>query len=194
MWKSNDGGSAQPAYLWSQQLSSDGLSLVGAPHLLLAQDMVDFPFESTIENPDMAYTDGAYFLLFSAGIWNSPSYSETYATCAGPIGPCVQHQASPVLSSYPGASGRGAGPCSRTSGHWMVGYAAWQPGCTDYSCGGARRLFVAPATLEPTRTGLTGDRNGLHPGRQRLLAGGRPRCGIRPRLGGRSTDRWRANT
>ena len=77
MWKSNDGGSTQPAYLWSQQLSADGMSLVGSPHQLLAQDSVDFPFESTIENPDMAYADGTYFLLFSAGIWNSPSYSES---------------------------------------------------------------------------------------------------------------------
>ena len=56
VWKSNDGGSTQPAYLWSQQLSADGLSLVGAPRLLVTQDMVDFPFESTIENPDMVYS------------------------------------------------------------------------------------------------------------------------------------------
>ena len=31
----------------------------------------------------------------------------------------------------------------------MIDYSAWQPGCTDYSCGGARRMFVAPATLLP---------------------------------------------
>ena len=81
VWKSNDGGSSQPAYLWSQQLSSDGLSLVGSPQQLLAQDMTDFPYETTIENPDIVYADGTYFLLFSTGIWNSTSYSETYATC-----------------------------------------------------------------------------------------------------------------
>jgi Glycosyl hydrolases family 43 len=149
-WKSNDGGSSQPASLWSQQLSPDGLSLVGAPHQILVQDTVDFPFESTIENQDMAYSNGTYFLLFSAGTWNSPSYSETYATCDGPLGPCVQYQQSPVLSSYPGASGPGGGSLFQDgSGNWMIDYAAWQPGCTDYSCGGARRLFVAPAALRP---------------------------------------------
>ena len=110
VWKSNDGGSAQPAYLWSQQLSSDGLSLVGSPHLMLTQDMVDFPFESTIENPDLAYADGTYFLLFSAGIWNSPSYSESYATCATPIGPCVQHQSPQCCRPTRGPPDRGAGP------------------------------------------------------------------------------------
>ncbi len=150
IWKSNDGGSAQPAYLWSQQLSPDGLSLVGSPHQLLAQDTVDFPFEATIENPDMVYSDGTYFLMFSAGIWNSTSYSETYATCDGPTGPCVQYQQTPILSSYGGASGPGGGSLFQDpSGHWMVDYAAWQPGCTSYACGGARRLFVAPATLDP---------------------------------------------
>ena len=150
VWKSNDGGSSQPAYLWSQQLSADGLSLIGSPHQLLAQDTVDFPFETTIENPDIAYANGTYFLLFSAGIWNSTSYSETYATCDGPLGPCAQYQQSPVLSSYPGAQGPGGGALFQdASGAWMIGYAAWQPGCTDYSCGGARRLFIAPATLRP---------------------------------------------
>jgi hypothetical protein len=150
VWKSNDGGSSQPAYLWSQQLSSDGLSLVGSPQQLLAQDMTDFPFETTIENPDMVYADGTYFLLFSTGIWNSTSYSETYATCAGPTGPCAQFQPTPILSSYGSAAGPGGGSLFQdASGAWMIGYSAWQPGCTNYSCGGARRLFVAPATLLP---------------------------------------------
>jgi hypothetical protein len=147
VWKSNDGGSTQSAHLWSQPLSADGLSLVGSPHLLMTQDTVDFPFESTIENPDMAYSDGTYFLLFSAGIWDSASYSETYAICTGPEGPCTQPQSSPILTSYGPADGPGGGSLFQdASGNWMLAYAAWSPGCTDYSCG-VRRLFVAPATL-----------------------------------------------
>ncbi len=149
-WKSNDGGSLEPASLWSQQLSPDGLSLVGSPHQLLGQDSVDFPFEATIENPDMVYSGGTYFLMFSAGIWDSTSYSETYATCDGPTGPCVQYQPAPILSSDSAASGPGGGSLfTDASGNWMIDYAAWQPGCTSYSCGGARRLFVAPAALDP---------------------------------------------
>jgi len=150
VWKSNDGGSSQPASLWSQQLSSDGLSLVGSAQQVLAQDMTGFPFETTIENPDMVYADGTYFLLFSTGTWDSTSYSETYATCAGPTGPCAQFQQAPILSSYGPAAGPGGGSLFRdASGAWMMDYSAWQPGCTDYSCGGARRMFVAPATLLP---------------------------------------------
>jgi hypothetical protein len=150
VWKSNDGGSSQPAYLWSQQLSGDGLSLVGSPQQILAQDTADFPFETTVENPDMVYVDGTYFLMFSTGIWDSTSYSETYATCAGPTGPCAQFQQTPILSSYGSAAGPGGGSLFQdASGAWMIDYSAWLPGCTDYSCGGARRMFVAPATLLP---------------------------------------------
>ncbi len=87
-WKSNSGGSDQPARIWSQQLSANGLSLVGSPSQLLVQNSGEFPWETTIENPDMVVAGSTYFLMFSTGIWDSPSYSEAFATCSGPIGPC----------------------------------------------------------------------------------------------------------
>jgi hypothetical protein len=150
VWKSNDGGSSQPANLWSQQLSATGLSLVGSPHLLLTQDTATFPWETTVENPDMVDVGGTYFLLFSTGQWNSSSYSETYAECAGPTGPCIQSQSAPLLANTATAAGPGGGSLFQdAAGNWYLGYAAWHPGCTDYTCGGARRLFVAPATITP---------------------------------------------
>jgi hypothetical protein len=47
-----------------------------------------------------------------------------------------------------------------TAGTWDLAYGAWPAACTDYSCGGARRLFVAPASitqfpLSPPVTGIT---------------------------------------
>ncbi len=148
IWKSNDGTFPDPAIIWSQQLSADGMSLVGSPQQLLAQDSAGFQWESTIENPDMVDVGGTYFLLFSAGIYSSPSYTEAFATCAGPAGPCSQSQATPILTSFGSASGPGGGSLFQDStGNWMLAYAAWPPQCTDYSCGGARRLFVAPASI-----------------------------------------------
>jgi hypothetical protein len=149
-WKSNDGGSSQPAQLWSQQLSANGLSLVGSPQLLLTQNTGTFPWETTVENPNMVDVGGTYFLMFSTGAYNSASYSQTYAECAGPNGPCIQSQSAPLLSNTATAAGPGGGSLFQdAAGNWYLGYAAWQPGCTDYSCGGARRLFVAPATITP---------------------------------------------
>jgi hypothetical protein len=150
VWKSNDGGSSQPAELWSQQLSANGMSLVGSPRVLLTQDTVQFPWETTVENPDMVEVGGTYFLVFSTGAYDSSSYSQDYAICSGPSGPCLQNQSGPILSNNASSAGPGGGSLFQdASGNWYLGYAAWQPGCTEYACGGARRLFVAPATITP---------------------------------------------
>ena len=160
VWKSNDGGSGQPARLWSQQLSPDGMSLVGAPHLLLTQDTTGRPWETTVEDPDLVDADGTYFLLFSAGQYDSSSYSEAFAVCEGPSGPCDQSQSGLVLTSSGSASGPGGGALFQSaSGQWFLVYAAWAPGCTSYACGGSRRMFVAPATL--SSPGLAGPVTGM---------------------------------
>ncbi len=150
IWKTNDGGSAQPAQLWSEMLAPDGTTPVGQPHQLQVQDTVDNPFETTIENPQMVDAGGNYFLLFSTGIWDSPSYGETAVECAGPLGPCDEPVQGPFLASYGDAAGPGGGMFFQDAyGGWQLAYAAWPAGCTDYSCGGVRRLFVAPASLAP---------------------------------------------
>ncbi len=167
IWKTNDGGSAQPARLWAQALGSDGTTLVGQPHLLQVQDTVDHPFETTIENPQLVDAGGDYVLLFSTGVWDSSSYAETDVQCSGPLGPCAGPTA-PFLTSYGDAQGPGGGMLFQdATGAWRLAYAAWPPGCTHYvpRCGGARRLFVAPATvspfpLVPPTTGIAGTADG----------------------------------
>ncbi len=153
VWKTNDGGSAQPAGIWSQTLGPDGRTPVGQPHLLLSQDTVGFPFETTIENPQMVESGGTYFLLFSTGVWDSSSYAEAAVGCAGPSGPCGQPTSGPFLTSYTTPDGTVAGPGGGSlfqdaTGQWQLAYAAWTGGCTSYACGGGRSLYVAPATLQ----------------------------------------------
>ena len=148
MWKSNDGGSSQGATIWSQQLSADGMRLVGAPVALLDQDSGRYPWEATVENPQLIDQGGAYLLLFSAGLWDSDSYSEAYVRCTSPLGPCSAGTTTQLLTSSGTASGPGGGSLVRDrSGQWILAYAAWRPGCTHYACGGARRLFIGTATL-----------------------------------------------
>ena len=143
VWKSNDGGSSQGATIWSQQLSADGLSLVGTPTELLNQDTVRYSWEATIENPQLVEQDGNFILVFSAGLWDCDSYSEAYVLCNSPASACTSGSTTRILTSSGSASGPGGGSLFRDeSGHWMVAYAAWRPGCTSYACGGARRLFV----------------------------------------------------
>jgi hypothetical protein len=150
VWKTNDGGSTQPARLWSAPLGPDGMTLMGEPQLLQVQDSVTYPFESTIENPQMLDSGGTYFLQFSAGIWNSTAYGETAVQCSGPLGPCDGPAAGLFLTSYGPVAGPGGGMFFQDpAGSWHLAYAAWSTGCTDYSCGGTRRFFVAPATILP---------------------------------------------
>ncbi len=151
VWKQNDGGSSAPAYLWSQPLSSTGTSFApgSQPTQLLYNDTAAYPWETTVENPTMVDDNGVWYLLFSAGIYTSPSYSEAMATCSGPSGPCGAP--SQVLTTYGSVLGPGGGSLfTDSSGNWWIDYAAWQggtSGCTDYTCGAARRLFVAPLDL-----------------------------------------------
>ena len=152
VWKSNDGGSTQGASIWSQQLSADGMSLVGAPTDLLDQDSARYPWEGTIENPQLIEQVGKYVLVYSAGKYDSSGYSEAYALCEGPTSPCTAGSSTQVLTSSGSASGPGGGSLFRDSANnWMLAYAAWLPGCTSYACGGSRRLFVGSVTIEPKR-------------------------------------------
>jgi len=151
VWKQNDGGSAAPATIWSQQLSANGLSLVGQPTQLMFNDTVAYPWETTVEDPSMVETGGTYYLLFAAGRYDSAGYSEGITTCAGPAGPCGGD--SQILTSYGSVLGPGGGSLfADASGSWWIDYAAWQggqPGCTSYACGATRQLFVAPINLPP---------------------------------------------
>jgi Glycosyl hydrolases family 43 len=151
VWKQNDGGSSAPAYIWSQQLnpSGTGFAAGSTPSMLLTNNTVSYPWETTVEDPSMVAVGGAFSLAFSAGVYTSAGYSEGFTTCSGPLGPCGTQ--SQILTSYGSVLGPGGGAIfSDAGGSWWLDYAAWQggsAGCTSYSCGAARRLFVAPISL-----------------------------------------------
>ncbi|HEV3281016.1 MAG TPA: family 43 glycosylhydrolase [Acidimicrobiales bacterium] len=147
LWKSNDGSSAAASQVWSVPLSANGTAFAGTPTVLLTVDQPDLPWETTFDNPQMVFAGGNYDLLFSAGDFQSASYSQALTTCAGPAGPCSQPLA-PFLTSYGSVAGPGGGSLFQdVAGNWWLDYAGWTAGCTNYGCGGIRRLFVAPITL-----------------------------------------------
>jgi uncharacterized membrane protein YgdD (TMEM256/DUF423 family) len=149
IWKQNDGGSTSAATIWSQQLSATGLSLVGSPSELMYNNTASYPWENTVEDPSLVDADGTYALLFAAGVYTSRGYSEGITTCAGPTGPCGAD--TQILTTYGSVLGPGGGSLfADATGAFWLDYAAWQggsAGCTDYSCGATRQLFVAPIRL-----------------------------------------------
>ncbi len=157
VWKSNDGGSAKPAGIWTEELNSAGTGFLAgsAPTEIFFNNTAAYPWENTVEDPSMVAFGGEFYLLFSGGIYTSSSYAEGFAVCATPISGCGQTDPNPILTSYGSVAGPGGGSIFQdTSGNYWIDYGGWTAGCTNYSCGGARRLFVAPLTLRSPGTGL----------------------------------------
>jgi hypothetical protein len=159
VWKSNDGGSSQPARIWTEELNSAGTGFYpgSAPTQIFYNNTVSFPWEATVEDPTMLAVGGQFYLLFSGGIYTSANYAEGYAVCATPTSTCVQTDASPILSSYGSVAGPGGGSWFQdAAGNYWLDYGGWTAGCTNYSCGGARRLFVTPISLAATSNTASG--------------------------------------
>lgn len=131
IWKSEDNVVGAPTHIWSAVLSPYGTSLVGSPGQILTQDARwQGP---VVEGPSMVAADGRYYLFYGANNWDSSSAGIGYATCAGPLGPCVDQSTSgPWLSSKGLAIGpSGPDVFNDATGLTRLAYHAWL-GCVGY--------------------------------------------------------------
>jgi beta-xylosidase len=147
-WKNNDGSSPAVSKVWASPLGTDGMTPIAAAREVLAKNRERYPWQTTVDNPQMVLANGVYYLFHSGGDFQgNGSYVTGYAVCAGPLGPCTT-AANPILSSYADVAGPGGGTVAGDgAGHWWISYHAWTSGCTSYSCGGKRRFYVAPLTF-----------------------------------------------
>jgi Glycosyl hydrolases family 43 len=139
LWKS-EGRSGTPATIWSQELSADGLALMGAARALLVADRA---FErGVIEAPTLVHEAGGYYLLYAAADWNSRSYTVAYAGCAGPAGPCIKPGDGRVLVSGTRLAGPGGAEAFRDAGGtlWVAFHAFSEP---DVGYPSSRYLHIA---------------------------------------------------
>lgn len=144
VWKSQGGG-GHPPTLWSQQLTADGTGLVPGPATpLLAPDL---SWQGgVVEGPSLVLSGGQYLLFYSANLWQTAGYAIGVARCAGPLGPCHEMSAQPLLTSQPAFSGPG-GPSVFTDpqGQLWMAFHAWLPGKVGYP--NSRVLFIRPISL-----------------------------------------------
>jgi hypothetical protein len=137
------GGAGVPNQIWSQQLSGDGRSLVGAPALLIGPSLA---WEGGIvEAPSMAVVGGELWLLYAGNRWATGDYATGAAKCATPLGPCTK-VGRPVLASSGSMAGPGgaelfAGPTGRP---W-VAFAAYAP--ANVGSPNSRLLHVEPVSI-----------------------------------------------
>jgi hypothetical protein len=125
VWK-NDGNSENlPVGIWEQQLTPNGLGVLGAPHRLIG---VSAAWEhGIVEGPAMlADTNGGWWLFFSGGAWQSDTYGTGIAWCRTVSGPCRSADRGPLLTSSAGAvSPGGLDTFVDLQGHLWASYSAF---------------------------------------------------------------------
>ena len=151
LWKSDDNALDQPASIWIQRLTDDGLALTGAPRELLRHDR-DWE-RPLIEAPAMVRSEGHYYLFYSANWWESANYAIGYATSQSPLGPFQKVTGSgPWMATGDQAAGPGGQEFfTDTDGALWMACHAWTPGAVGYAAGGARSLRVTGIGFEGGR-------------------------------------------
>ena len=122
VWKSDENSvpnSPANTNIFSQRLSANGLSLLGQPARIFGPD--EAWQGHIVEAPDLVLVRGTYYLFYSGGWFNQPGYAIGAATCAGPLGPCQDTTATPLLAS----NAQGTGPGEESvfidpQGVWML--------------------------------------------------------------------------
>jgi beta-xylosidase len=117
--------------IYSQQLSTDGRSLAGDQHLLLANDL-DWEGH-LIEGPYLTRQDGRYYLFYAGNDFTSPSYGIGYAVADRITGPWRKAE-QPLLRSHPDWIAPGHASVSvGTDGEPRLFFHAFHPGTGGYN-------------------------------------------------------------
>ncbi len=141
LWKTDGDCCALPTNIFSQKLSSDGLSVAGDPTKLIGA--TQSWEKDLIEGPSMVRQGDRYFLFYSANDWDTNNYAIGAATCEAVTGPCTKTIDRPWMRSTEFSKGPGGQeffPAPTGSGIWMVhhGWLPGEAGTTD----GQRRLYL----------------------------------------------------
>jgi hypothetical protein len=142
LWKSDGDCCNMPTTIYSQQLSADGLSVVGPAHRLIGASQ---SWEGNlVEGPSMMENGNTYWLFYSANLWGTDNYGIGVASCATVVGPCTKPLDHAWLSST--ASGGQGDPGPGGEEFFQVGGLIWMvhhglaPG--QSGDGAERRLYV----------------------------------------------------
>jgi len=141
LWKSDGDCCHLPTYIYSQQLSPDGLSTVGPPHELIGATQA---WEGgLVEAPSMVQSGNTFWMFYSANLWGTPNYSIGVADCRSVTGPCTKPLDRAWHTSTNSANGQGYGGSEFfVAGGglvWMVHHGLVPEQSGDYA---ERRLYV----------------------------------------------------
>ncbi len=121
LWKSDGDCCNMPTTIYSQQLSADGLSVVGPAHRLIGATQ---GWEGNlVEGPSMMENDNTYWLFYSANMWGTDDYGIGVAQCTTVVGPCTKPLDHAWLSST--AAGGQSDPGPGGEEFFQVGGLIW---------------------------------------------------------------------
>lgn len=155
LWKSDGNAIRRRSALWIQPLSDDGRRVEGEPTLLLDRDRLwEYPL---LEAPSMFEAGGRYWLLYSAGRFDTSGYRMGVAAADGPRGPFrrLSNHWRWVGSDRAGAGPGGQEPFTDAGGQLRLAYHAWEPGRVGYAAGGQRSLRIGRLQVTPGGLGLS---------------------------------------
>ena len=146
LWKNDGNCCGEEVWLWVQELSPDGLTLIGEPIQLLRRDQAwERPL---IENPAMVEQNDTYFLFYSANMWDTHQYSIGYAVCETVLGPCEKPLSGPWLDYENPVMGPGGQSFfTDEEGNLWMAYHAWT-GANVGNTLGQRSLRLDLVTFE----------------------------------------------
>lgn len=126
LWKVDGNAAGAPTPIRIQELSADGLSVVGAPTTILSNTLA---WEGAlVEGPWMVAHGAFFYLFYSANGYASPSYAVGVARSDSPLGPFTKAP-DPVLTSRGAWAGPGHGSVVvGPHGDWVHVYHAWVAG------------------------------------------------------------------
>lgn len=97
LWKSDGNCCGRPVYIYIQEVSEDGLSLLGEPVELITNDQL---WEGNlVEAPTLWKHEGRYYLFYSANDYSGIDYAIGYAMADAPTGPYTKPLDAPLLAT-----------------------------------------------------------------------------------------------
>ncbi|MES3021452.1 MAG: glycoside hydrolase family 43 protein [Pseudomonadota bacterium] len=126
-FKSDGNCCGMPTHLYGQELSADGLGVIGTAVRLLTNGRA---WEgAVIEAPTMHVRAGQHYLFYSGNDYGGAAYAVGYALCAGPLGPCTAAADGPFLKSRadaPRLIGPGHQDVFQVGAQDWIAYHAWE--------------------------------------------------------------------
>ncbi len=134
LWKSDGNCCGLPVYIYIQEVSEDGLTLLDEPTQLITNDQ--FWEGRLVEAPTLWKQDDTYYLFYSANDYAGLDYAIGYAVADAPTGPFTKPQNEPLLSTD------------------LESGAAFGPGGQDVFVGPDGNTWMMYHSRDPQREGI----------------------------------------